>query len=228
MEPKMTQVTWLKGVTMLAAVLAFGLQAPCATYAHSGEAEAAQAVTSLDAMSDSDSPVRRDEKLTRFEKIERWLENHPRIKEKIDADRDGTVEREEFKEARQTWIENHPRAAERLDANDDGNVDRAELQRGRRMWQEHQNKNARRDEDNNPPGAAGGRGTNWENAPGAAGGPGASPDQRRSRQDRDNNPPGLAGGRGTNWENRPGPSGGPGASPNRGSAGRTGVAGRGR
>jgi hypothetical protein len=33
------------------------------------------------------------------------------------------------------------------------------------------------DRDNNPPGRAGGRGTNWENPPGARGGPGASPDR---------------------------------------------------
>ncbi len=32
------------------------------------------------------------------------------------------------------------------------------------------------DKDNNPPGKAGGQGTNWENPPGPAGGPGASPD----------------------------------------------------
>ena len=49
----------------------------------------------------------------------------------------------------------------------------------------------RRDRDHNPPGPAGGRGTNWEN------------------------PPGPRGGRGTNWENPPGWKGGPGASPNR-------------
>lgn len=35
-----------------------------------------------------------------------------------------------------------------------------------------------RDRDNNPPGAAGGPGTNWENPPGPVGGPGASPDRR--------------------------------------------------
>ena len=34
------------------------------------------------------------------------------------------------------------------------------------------------DADNNPPGPAGGRGTNWENRPGPQGGPGAGPDQR--------------------------------------------------
>ncbi|MDP2834727.1 MAG: hypothetical protein Q8Q28_15780 [Pseudomonadota bacterium] len=72
----------------------------------------------------------------------------------------------------------------------------------------------RRDRDNNPPGAAGGPGTNWENPPGPQGGPGASPDRRPFR-DRDNNPPGVAGGPGSNWENRPGPQGGPGASPDR-------------
>ncbi|NQY97434.1 MAG: hypothetical protein HRT82_09745 [Henriciella sp.] len=33
------------------------------------------------------------------------------------------------------------------------------------------------DRDDNPPGPAGGRGTNWENPPGLKGGPGASPDR---------------------------------------------------
>ena len=33
-----------------------------------------------------------------------------------------------------------------------------------------------KDKDNNPPGKAGGPGTNWENPPGPAGGPGAAPD----------------------------------------------------
>ncbi|MBI1181067.1 MAG: hypothetical protein GC201_10950 [Alphaproteobacteria bacterium] len=36
---------------------------------------------------------------------------------------------------------------------------------------------AARDRDNNPPGPAGGPGTNWENPPGPRGGPGASPDR---------------------------------------------------
>lgn len=67
------------------------------------------------------------------------------------------------------------------------------------------------DNDNNPPGRVGGRGTNWENPRGPLGGPGYG-----SRWgDNDNNPPGRIGGRGTNWENRPGRRGGPGASPNR-------------
>jgi Spy/CpxP family protein refolding chaperone len=35
----------------------------------------------------------------------------------------------------------------------------------------------RGDRDNNPPGAAGGVGTNWENRPGPQGGPGSSPDR---------------------------------------------------
>lgn len=34
------------------------------------------------------------------------------------------------------------------------------------------------DRDDNPPGPAGGPGTNWENPPGPKGGPGASPDRR--------------------------------------------------
>ena len=95
----------------------------------------------------------------------------------------------------------------------------------------------------NPPGPAGGPGTNWRNPPGPAGGPGASPYRWNPpgpvgepgagpyayygpmrlywhprgywcRFDRDNNPPGPLGGPGTNWENPPGPRGGRGASPN--------------
>ena len=54
----------------------------------------------------------------------------------------------------------------------------------------------RGDNDNNPPGRLGGRGTNWENPRGPAGGPGWGP----RRGDNDNNPPGRLGGRGTNWE----------------------------
>ncbi|NWH07565.1 MAG: hypothetical protein HXY22_02770 [Alphaproteobacteria bacterium] len=93
-----------------------------------------------------------------------------------------------------------------------------------------------KDYDNNPPGPAGGPGTNWENPRGPVGGPGASPHRRPWRYavtyrhggwwyyypayrcwwtDPDWNPPGPAGGPGTNWENPPGPVGGPGASPDR-------------
>ncbi|MFA5187419.1 MAG: hypothetical protein WC551_13150 [Patescibacteria group bacterium] len=37
------------------------------------------------------------------------------------------------------------------------------------------------DIDNNPPGAKGGAGTNWENPPGPKGGPGASPDRKKPK-----------------------------------------------
>lgn len=79
------------------------------------------------------------------------------------------------------------------------------------------------DRDNNPPGPAGGPGTNWENPPGLKGGIGTSPNRHHryrhrrhycKHHDCDNNPPGPAGGPGTNWENPPGPAGGPGSSPN--------------
>lgn len=40
------------------------------------------------------------------------------------------------------------------------------------------------DFDNNPPGPAGGPGTNWENPPGPMGGPGASPNKRLSAEQR--------------------------------------------
>lgn len=43
-------------------------------------------------------------------------------------------------------------------------------------------RHGRNDHDNNPPGPAGGRGSNWENPPGWIGGPGASPDYRYHRQ----------------------------------------------
>jgi chromosome segregation ATPase len=73
---------------------------------------------------------------------------------------------------------------DRLDTNNDGTVDRAErAQYGRRY--------GNRDNDSNPPGPAGGRGTNWENPPGPQGGPGASPDKRVG-----GNPPGPRGGPG--------------------------------
>ncbi|MDB5972644.1 MAG: hypothetical protein JWQ90_5094 [Hydrocarboniphaga sp.] len=42
---------------------------------------------------------------------------------------------------------------------------------GRKCWS---------DNDNNPPGRAGGPGTNWENPPGRKGGPGTSPDRYHS------------------------------------------------
>ena len=66
------------------------------------------------------------------------------------------------------------------------------------------------DYDDNPPGLAGGWGTNWENPPGPQGGPGAfgyySPDYGWYDQDRRCwreprwNPPGPRGGPGWGWE----------------------------
>lgn len=51
----------------------------------------------------------------------------------------------------------------------------------------------RQDHGNNPPGKAGGPGTDWENPPGPAGGPGASPD--RHPRENHQNAPGKAEGR---------------------------------
>jgi len=59
---------------------------------------------------------------------------------------------------------------QKADANKDGVVNNVEIQ----QWKE-----VRGDRDNNPPGTAGGPGTNWENPPGKAGGPGASPNRKR-------------------------------------------------
>lgn len=122
------------------------------------------------------------------------------------------------------FLSEHPHAAEKMDANQDGQIDQVERQRARHeMIQRRREMNSGSgsnisdnggDIDNNPPGAFGGPGTNWENQPGSQGGPGAGPDRMGQRRDRDNNPPGGRGGRGTNWENRSGPQGGPGAGPN--------------
>ena len=69
-----------------------------------------------------------------------------------------------------------------------------------------------RDRDNNPPGARGGQGTNWEkndfrrggdrdnNPPGPRGGQGTNWEKNDYRRDNDNNPPGPRGGQGSNWE----------------------------
>lgn len=121
------------------------------------------------------------------------------------------------KEKAEKWLEAHPKVKERMDKNQDGTIDKQELKRAaqlRRKLHQYRKNQDRKDYDNNPPGSAGGPGTNWENPPGAEGGPGASPD-RYYRRDYDNNPPGQLGGPGTNWENKPGPQDGPGAGPDR-------------
>ncbi|MFH0771406.1 MAG: hypothetical protein V1933_02180 [Candidatus Omnitrophota bacterium] len=80
----------------------------------------------------------------------------------------------------------------RMDRNNDGMID--ETEKG--AWKKHiecldVNRDGKindyerqtfqgRDRDNNPPGQAGGQGTNWENVPGPAGGPGASPNVQPS------------------------------------------------
>ena len=77
-----------------------------------------------------------------------------------------------------------------------------------------------RDRDNNPPGPAGGPGTNWENPPGSPGGPGVGPDRPRPRLgERLENRGERLQNRGERVENRgeriehrpnpPGPAGGP-------------------
>ena len=73
-----------------------------------------------------------------------------------------------FKEARKDKKELREDLRER-------NEDRQELREDREERRE--DRRDRRDNDNNPPGPMGGRGTNWENPPGPAGGSGASPDR---------------------------------------------------
>lgn len=85
------------------------------------------------------------------------------------------------------------------------------------------------DSDSNPPGPAGGTGTNWENPAGPAGGPGASPDRDWNgwfakhpgyKAKADRNHDGTIDEKERKWarrhwrrDNPPGPAGGPGAGP---------------
>ena len=62
------------------------------------------------------------------------------------------------------------------DTNNDGIVDDTEKKQAHARWVANHKKN---DNDNNPPGPVGGKGTNWENPPGPKGGPGASPDRKK-------------------------------------------------
>ena len=138
--------------------------------------------------------------------FDKWAENHPDLKGKMDLDGDGTLDdserqsarekmREHWREKKDEWIEKRKDLREKMDTNNDGNIEPAEHKAAMETWKaEHP---YRRDRDNNPPGPKGGPGTNWENPLGPRGGPGMGPD----RFDRDNNPPG--------------PRGGAGASPNR-------------
>ena len=127
----------------------------------------------------------------RKQRAEKFLEGHPEIKQRLDANGDGTVDKEEFKKGRQEkreekrekFLENHPKLQEKMDGNGDGTVDKTEFKQGREKFQERreQRKEYRRehkDYDNNPPGPRGGSGTNWENRPGPQGGSGASPDRQ--------------------------------------------------
>lgn len=72
------------------------------------------------------------------------------------------------------WFARYPAYRDRVDLNHDGLIDRREAQYARRTWPYL---NPPPDRDDNPPGPAGGPGTNWENPPGPRGGPGASPDR---------------------------------------------------
>ena len=136
----------------------------------------------------------------RQERRQTFLQNHPELKQKLDANGDGTVDQAEFKQGRETqtkerqekreqkreaFLEKHPELKEKLDANKDGSIDRKEFQQARHERKErreerreHRDNGNRRDYDNNPPGMKDGPGTNWENRPGPAGGSGASPDRK--------------------------------------------------
>ena len=141
----------------------------------------------------------------RHERLEWLREHHPEEYRRLMAQRRENVEKrlselkernpqryQELTEKRQQWRKdrveqfkkNHPEKAERFlekhpdwkERHDLGVRDhgRGEGREGVGRGGEHR----RFDQDNNPPGSRGGRGTNWENRPGPRGGPGASPDRR--------------------------------------------------
>lgn len=173
----------LKTLTGIAAVLAMVL---CGA----GQGRAEEAATTLGTAVNQVAQSETSHPDIKKEHFQKFLEKHPKLKERLDADGNGQIDRKELKQARK-FRKIHPR----------------------HRYQENTNY----DYDNNPPGPVGGNGTNWENVPGPQGGTGASPNykSRHYQKDPDNNPPGIAGGKGTNWENRPGPQGGPGASPDK-------------
>ena len=93
--------------------------------------------------------------------------------EKADTNNDGKIEQAEFIQWKTRMKDKtlvNTKWEEKADTNDDGRVDKVESN----QWRD-----THKDNDNNPPGAAGGAGTNWENPPGPKGGPGASPNRRR-------------------------------------------------
>jgi hypothetical protein len=81
---------------------------------------------------------------------EAWFARHPGYRDKVDLNNDGYIDGREWRIAQYNLAHLNPPQP------GDG-----------RWW----------DRDDNPPGQAGGPGTNWENPPGPAGGPGTSPDR---------------------------------------------------
>lgn len=115
-------------------------------------------------------------------------------KAKVDTNKDGVVDETEKSQMREKM---QGRREERQEMREERREERQEMREERRenkeAWQEKKEEwrenHPRMDKDNNPPGMAGGPGTNWENKPGPQGGPGASPN-------RGGNPPGPKGGPG--------------------------------
>ena len=198
---KNTKQKYLRKLGMLSLAALMSVEAPIALFAKDADKN------SLPEQAAEPAQINWELRKERFEK---FLEGHPEIAAKLDKNKDGIVDREDKQYQREQFMENRPNFKEHADQNGEDTGDAQEMQKAKKMWR----KNHPSDLDNNPPGLAGGTGTNWENRPGPQGGAGMGPDKGYGR-DKDNNPPGLKGGRGSNWENPRGPAGGPGASPNR-------------
>ena len=95
-----------------------------------------------------------------------------------DLNKDGVVDMYELKQ----WKESHKDAVVDASEWEGESVIVSDNTPGVVVVTEPSDAVIRHDNDNNPPGAAGGPGTNWENPAGPAGGPGASPNRRGGRR----------------------------------------------
>ena len=130
-----------------------------------------------------------------------FAEDRPWLGPKADLNKDGVVGVEEAQKAEETWKQIHredrqekreeikekreeireERKEYRQEKREEFKEKREELKEKREDWKEKKQEikedHPRMDHDNNPPGMAGGPGSNWENKPGPQGGPGASPNR---------------------------------------------------
>ena len=114
-------------------------------------------------------------------RFEEFLSKHPKAAEKMDRNGDGSIDDMERKQGRRMMEE---RARKMRAEQQQGNLNEPQSSgdsqaESNSEYSSGENSETqgeyRQDNDNNPPGKAGGPGTNWENRPGPQGGSGAGP-----------------------------------------------------